>query len=90
MKITEGGRGVVFLKEWTTHSLSRGLVIKRFTERTVWYQIQKMCARRRTFRPICNKNNTEKSSAHITEIFNTQYFKFYSNVSWNFDKNVLI
>ena len=31
MKISEGGRGggVVFLlKEWTTHSLSRGLVIK--------------------------------------------------------------
>ena len=29
MKIREGGReGVVLLKEWTTHSLSRGLVIK--------------------------------------------------------------
>ena len=31
MKISEGGRGRgggVFLKEWTTHSLSRGLVIK--------------------------------------------------------------
>ena len=33
MKISEGGRegrgkGVVLLKEWTTHSLSRGLVIK--------------------------------------------------------------
>ena len=28
MKISEGGRGGVLLKEWTTHSLSRGLVIK--------------------------------------------------------------
>ena len=32
MKISEGGReggrGVVLLKEWTMHSLSRGLVIK--------------------------------------------------------------
>ena len=28
MKISEGGRGVFLLKEWTTHSLSRGLVIK--------------------------------------------------------------
>ena len=29
MKINEGGReGVVLLKEWTTHSLSRGLAIK--------------------------------------------------------------
>ena len=29
MKISEGGRGGMFLlKEWTTHSLSRGLVIK--------------------------------------------------------------
>ena len=32
MKISEGGReggkGVVLLKEWITHSLSRGLVIK--------------------------------------------------------------
>ena len=28
MKILEGGRGVVLLKEWTMHSLSRGLVIK--------------------------------------------------------------
>ena len=28
MKISEGGRGVVHLKEWTTHGLSRGLVIK--------------------------------------------------------------
>ena len=30
MKISEGGKGEggVLLKEWTTHSLSRGLVIK--------------------------------------------------------------
>ena len=31
MKISEGGRegeGGVLLREWTTHSLSRGLVIK--------------------------------------------------------------
>ena len=30
MKISEGGRGRggVLLKEWTTHSLSRGLVIR--------------------------------------------------------------
>ena len=28
MKISEGGRGVVLLKELTTHSLFRGLVIK--------------------------------------------------------------
>ena len=29
MKISEGGReGVFLLKEWTMHSLSRGLVIK--------------------------------------------------------------
>ena len=29
MKISKGGReGVVLLKEWTTHSLSGGLVIK--------------------------------------------------------------
>ena len=30
MKISEGGRGgrVFLLQEWTTHSLSRGLVIK--------------------------------------------------------------
>ena len=25
MKLSEGGRGVVLLKEWTTHNLSRGL-----------------------------------------------------------------
>ena len=28
MKISEGERGVVLLKEWTKQSLSRGLVIK--------------------------------------------------------------
>ena len=39
-----------------------------------------------TFKPIYNKNITEKLSTHITEIFNKQYFQSQSNVSCNFAK----
>ena len=37
MKISEGGGGWVLLKEWTTHSLSRGLVIKLRSQMPIFF-----------------------------------------------------
>ena len=39
-----------------------------------------------SFRPICNKNITEKSSTHIIELINKQYFKFWLKISCKFAK----